>query len=434
MRTTIIALLFPAALLYPQAQRVIKTDTAGRIEMLYGDSASLDSFGRLRSSQPVSLHSATFQYGLNPLIWDLAYSGGGGISHVPNESSAKLTLDAVSGATAVIQTHDYLKYQPGKSQLIVISGVMGALKANVRQRIGYFDANNGIFFEQDGTNLKVVRRSYATGTAVDAPVNQSAWNIDKMNGTGASGITIDMAKAQILVIDLQWLGMGRVRIGFDVGGVVYYCHQFLNANVLTTVYMSSADLPVRYEITNTDTAASGTDLLATCSSVTSEGGAEEETWLPFTANNGVTAITPTARRPVLAIRPKTTFASQVNRVHATPIDVEVLAGSNPAFVEFVYNGALTKSAGVCTWASVDANSIMESSADCDAVSGGTVIYSFYLPTAGGSGRTLTSKDLFQRLTLGLDMAGTVQDTFSVIVTPVSGNPVITSAINWKETH
>ena len=173
------------------------------------------------------------------------------ITHSPNDSGVILSGTTASGSTSIRQTFEYYRYQPGRSQQVLMTGVMGAKKTNVRQRIGLFDANNGLFFEQDGTNLKVVRRTKTSGVVVDNAVFQSAWNIDHLDGAGKSGILLDMSKAQIFVIDFEWLGVGRVRFGFNINGITYYCHQIFNANNLTTVYMQTANLPLRYELQNT---------------------------------------------------------------------------------------------------------------------------------------------------------------------------------------
>jgi hypothetical protein len=52
-------------------------------------------------------------------------------------------------------------------------------------------------------------------------VPQTNWNIDKLDGTGISGITLDISKAQILWMDIEWLGLGTVRIGFVINGNLF---------------------------------------------------------------------------------------------------------------------------------------------------------------------------------------------------------------------
>jgi hypothetical protein len=124
--------------------------------------------------------------------------------------------------------------------LILNTFVFNEAKTGLRQRVGYFGANNGIFLEQDGTTVNLVKRSYISGSVVDTKVAQASWNGDKLNGTGDSGLTLDLTKSQIFWIDVEWLGVGSVRCGFIINGEYYVAHTFHHANVLDSVYMTTA--------------------------------------------------------------------------------------------------------------------------------------------------------------------------------------------------
>ena len=148
---------------------------------------------------------------------------------------------------------------------------MGAGAANSHQRIGLFDDQNGVFFDQVDGVLGVTIRSYTTGTAVDTHITEASWNIDKMDGTGVSGVTIDTTKTNIFIIDLQWLGVGRVRFGFDIDGMIFWCHEVNNANTRNVVYMSTPRLPIRYEVENTGASSALDDFRQICSTAIAEG-------------------------------------------------------------------------------------------------------------------------------------------------------------------
>ena len=78
---------------------------------------------------------------------------------------------------------------------------------------------------------------------------QSSWNIDKMDGTGASLMTLDLTKMQMLYMDYTWYGAGGIRFGFKNNrGEVVYCHRIPNNNVNTEAYMRSGNLVARYEV------------------------------------------------------------------------------------------------------------------------------------------------------------------------------------------
>ena len=397
------------------------------------DTGQLDAFSRLRTSDPVSVFDTQFQYTLQPLLWESVLTGTGTAALLANNSAVLMTVSA-SGDQVVRQSHRYFRYQPGKSQFIAFTAVMGAIKPNTRQRVGYFDAQNGLFFQQDGTNLAVVQRSFTSGVAVDTVIPQANWNLDKLNGTGPSGLTIDTSKANIFIIDLQWLGVGRVRFGFDLGGKIVYCHQIVNANSLATVYMTTANLPVRYELTMTG-ATTATTMLQICQSVLSEGGFEDERGLLFTANDGTSTISVTTRRPVLTIRPLTTFGGVTNRGFLEPLTVQVEVGSGSALVEVVYDAATLTGA---SYSPVNTNSLAEFDIAATALTGGTVLQSFYVSGGGATSRTVTLipfGNLAGRLVaLTLNVAGTVPDTLTVVVTSFTGSVDATAAINWKEIY
>ena len=404
----------------------------GGTATVFADSPNLDAFSRLRTSSPTTLFDSQFQYGLQPFLWDSVLTGTGTAMASANTSSVTMTVSA-NGDQVVRQSHRYMRYQPGKSQLIVFTAVMGAIKPNTRQRIGYFDAQNGVFFQQNGTARAVVQRSFTSGAAVDTTVTQANWNLDKLDGTGPSGITLDTSQAQIFVIDLQWLGVGRVRYGFDIGGVIVYCHQMLNANALPSVYMTTANLPMRYELTMTG-ATSATVMTQICQAVISEGGFENEQGLLFTANNGAASISVTTRRPILSIRPKTTFAGVTNRGLIIPQQIEAEIGSGDSLIEVVYNGTLTGA----SFASVDANSLTESDASATAITGGTVILSFYVSGGGATARNSVVNPLGplvgKVVGITLDPSGTVPDRLSIVATSFTGSVTASAVLGWKEIY
>jgi hypothetical protein len=153
--------------------------------------------------------------------------------------------------------------------------VMNTPKANLRQRVGYYGASNGLYLELNGTSAPAfVERSLVSGSVANTVVSQANWNIDTLNGTGPSGITLDLTKAQILWFDIEWLGLGTVRAGFIIDGRFIHCHSFHHANRIASTYITTASLPLRYEIENLGTTASSSTLKQVCSTVLSEGGYE----------------------------------------------------------------------------------------------------------------------------------------------------------------
>ena len=277
------------------------------------DSFSIDPFGRWRVSNPVTLFDSKQTNEAYELFWDIATVSGAGTSSNYDEDGAKTTL-SVSNLTAgkiVRQSKKRSNYQAGKGQLILATFNLISNNLGITKEVGYFDDDNGIFFRVDGTNISIVIKSNVTGTPVDTVINQGSWNIDNFDGTGPSKVTFDITKTQILLIDFEWLGVGRVRVGTVVDGKIYYAHAFNNANNLETVYMSKPNLPIRYSIKNDGTGPdSSMDTICAC--VSTEGG-EDITGILRSVNtgNGGVSVTSSNFRAILGIRKKTTEVDSI---------------------------------------------------------------------------------------------------------------------------
>ena len=375
---------------------------------LYVENSNNDAFGRVRVSTPATLFDSTMRYGDNTLIWEQVLAGSASVTSNTTTSALDMHITSASGDQVVRQSHRYCHYQPGKSIMVIMSFVMGAIKANTRQRVGYFDASNGIFLQQDGTTRSLVLRTSTSGSVSDAnAIPQASWNLDKLDGTGSSGYTLDTTKTQIFVVDFQWLGVGRVRCGFDIDGDIYWCHQFLNANTtFTTVYMQTATLPVRFELTATGTVGSTTTMSQICSTVMTEPGLELDRGVQYSVGNGATTITVSTRRPVLSIRPALTYNSVSNHVGIQPTKLEVYTNQQNLYWEVIYNGTLTGA----SFASAGTSSAVMYDVAATAISGGIRINSGYV----GSGAGPQSELDWGELPITIDITGTVADTISIV--------------------
>jgi hypothetical protein len=407
------------------------------------DSPSVDASGRWRVSLPLSLFDQAFEWDLADLFWNETIVGGGSsVAYDANRSSVTLTASTGATDSVIRQTRDYHHYRPGKSQRIPTTFTFGAAVANLRRRAGYFDANNGIFLEQNGTtDLAVVRRSFVTGAAVETRATQAAWNLDTLSPTepNPSGLTLDMTKAQLLVTDLQWLSEGRVRVGFNIGGKDIYVHEFNASNVIDVPYMETASLPIRFEITNLAAQGVSHTLRQGCSSVMSEDGDQEEFGLFWSADNATTPIAVTTRRAILSIRPKALFgpAAKVNRVPIEPQAFNLLVASNDARWELVFNPTFT---GAPVWVDPGTHTAVEYSVHGDAaagaITGGYMVNSGYVASGiGVAAGSIVQTPLLNKLRLNLDMAGANPRAFSIVMTSmVAGAANVAGALSWKESR
>lgn len=293
-----------------------------------GGDGGTDAFGRQRVSDPEMVFNSKQVFDNQPLYWDDIQESGSGTSSTYSSSTASSTL-SVSASTAgkrTRQTFMRFNYQPSKSQLIFITGILKASGGGtgIITRMGYFDDNNGLFLECNAGVINLVRRTYTSGSPVDNTIPQSSWNLDKMDGTGASGITLDFTKTQIFMMDFEWLGVGRVRFGFNIEGVTHYIHELSAANDLTTVYMSTPNLPLRYQIIN-DGAGVASSINCICSAVISEGGREEVATNSYISTGGASVnATKNVTNAILAARLKSGYLGATIDI----LDLSLITTSN----------------------------------------------------------------------------------------------------------
>lgn len=388
-----------------------------------GGNSAVDSFGRLRVSEPETVFESTFQYDKQPLLFVESTASGATVTQDSNKKAVILSATTTTNSRAIFQSRYYLKYHPGKSSLLMMSFNFKSAATNVDKLIGQFDDNNGVFFKLSSSTLSVIQRSKTSGSVVDTAIAQSSWNLDKLDGTGTSGITLDLSKQQILVIDQQWLGAGRVRCGFRIDGQTIYCHQILNANNLTTLYTQTADLPIRVEIKNNSATASTIEF--TCSTLMSEGGWQPEGLLR-SINNGVTARTFAGNTsvPVLSLRKQSAFVN----VPVQIVDFGAIATSGDDFlIQLILNGTLTGASFA------DVGGVCQADVSATALSGGTVLVSTYLAGSSNGNSTATFEALQNALNviLGASIAGT-SDILSIYASNITASANLVAYMNYKE--
>jgi hypothetical protein len=313
-------------------------------------------------------------------------------------------------------------YQPGKSQLILCTGVLDKSGGGtgIVRGFGYYDDNNGIFLRDNEGTYELVIRSKATGAVVDNAVEKVDWNIDKFDGTGPSGVTLNFANAQILFIDFEWLGVGRVRTGFVVDGKIYYAHEFNHANNQNVVYMSSPNLPIRYEIQNTGAGVAST-LDHICSSVMSEGGVQNNGVLLHKDSGAVSGLSANTDYVVMAGRLKTThLGANILIEHISMIG----SANDQAHWELRVGGTV---GGSLTYADVT-NSAMQIApgASTNTITGGTEIDGGYFTSNQSVQFTVPNA-----VRPGSSIAGTPQEWY-VVVTPITNNITVRASVTWRE--
>ena len=403
---------------------------------------SLDAFARLRVSEPFTIFDSKQLISSQPIFWDDQQTAGAGTAstYLANFAATRIDVTGNVAGTRVRQTFQRFNYQPGKGQLIFLTGVLvaeaaGAGLTGVARRIGYFDESDGMFFQRSDLVTSVVVRTSTSGAPVDAVFDQASWNVDTLDGAGPSGITLDVTKTQIFVIDFQWLGVGRIRFGFNIGGVIVYCHEVLNANTTLVVpYARFPNLPLRYEIASAGTGPATTgSLLHVCASVISEGGFDN-TGLLLSIDRGSTSVSTandTNIYSVLALRYQAGTANKRATINDVVYSVMTPTANSTFRLGLVFNPTIAGAALV--WTPVP-NSALEVAlpvaANLITAGSGTVTRSSYDAQNRSSPSSLVGAS---DLRLGTTIAG-VSDILVLFVqpTPANGVVVLFGSLSWRE--
>ena len=389
----------------------------GQGQLVTFGGANLDAFGRFRVSEPFTLFDSQNRYAEDDQFSSSTSGTGSSVTFATNESSVNMNVGTVSGGKTVRQTFRRMPYQPGKSMLILTTFCMNVAKANLRQRVGYFDENNGIYLEQNGTSEpSFTIRTNTSGTPVNTnSVSQSSWNGDKLDGTGPSGYDLNLEVVQIFWTDLEWLGVGNVRCGFIINGELIVCHTFQCANQVgkTKVYMETAILPVRYEIEHTAGTGTGSTLKQICSTVISEGGYQQTVQDTIARRTSILGTISTTFLPLVSIRLKSTSAGAVVLLNR----VNVLPTTNQSYeICIMKNSTLTGA----SWTSLSSNVEYDVTATAmtTSVDG---IYQNDFVTSSAQGRAVLAAPTGYNFAyqLGTSLAG-VSDTFTLGIRVVSG--------------
>lgn len=397
-----------------------------------GFAPGVDAFGRQRVSNPHTIFNSKQIFDNQPLLWDDQEVEPGNSPEVTTSThsviraSTTLGVPATTDCRRVRQTFKRFNYQPGKSQLVMMTGVFGLDGGGITKSMGMFDDFNGIFVSVNDDVVSMNLRSSVTFSTTT--VDQADWNFDPMDGTGPSGITLDITKAQIIWFDFEWLGVGSVRTGFVIDDKFILCHEFKNSNAIASVYMSTPNLPLRIEIDNDGTGNAAT-IEQICATVISEGGAANgnmtSNFHSINTDNAGIAVGNGDRCAIIGFRNKTSHVGQA-------IDVGSVSIVNGAKDSFEYEWRLNPTiAGTYTWADHSPVSGMQTFIGdaTNLISDGQVVLSGV--SGGAKEGTTYSSDIPHDITFGQTIDGTRHEMI-LCVKAYNTSAAIDAAVNWRE--
>ena len=398
-----------------QFETAIAADYRGQIMRRGIDSGEVDAFARKRVSEPYTLFDSVLRYDKRPENWNETITGFATSEHNIYQSSVLMSVTTASGDSVLRRTRRRFPYQPGKSLLSIQSYAGAALANGLIQEVGLFDDSNGVMLRASGTTLQFVVRGNYSGSVTENVINQSQWNIDTASW-------LDFSKANIFAVDMEWLGAGRVRCGFILDGEYYYCHEFLHANNIEQVYMTSAVLPQSYRIANEAITASGATLKQICGTVMSEGGYEPYGEVYAVSPSIGNIVNTSGERIVAGIR----MASGRTDNVVIPVKIDLITEDNTTIKWRLRRNPTTS--GV-TWAASDnGRGNVEATSAGIIVSGGEIINTGLYSSAGSVGINVQDG---LTLSLGIQPNGASDELFLTITS--SGNAKATGLLGWVET-
>lgn len=424
-------------------ETVMIADQYGNLTGSNPSGMAVDAFGRARMSQPLTLFDSFHRYQDNGKL-STANSTGTSVTHDANSSSIICSVGTANGQYIYRESSRVFAYQPGKSLQILQTYVMAPAQTGLRQRYGYFSSLNGIFLEQDGHNLYFVVRSNSNGTISENRVAQANWNVDTLDGSNSpgwsetlpaanrnpSGITLDMSKAQIMFMDIEWLGLGTVRCGFVINGVFVHCHSFHHSNILNVPYMGTACLPVRCEIENTANTGNSSNLRIVCTTVISEGG-YELSGRPRTAghgaNTGYDLASADTWYPVACIRLK----SERNDAIVLPKSIHLGASSASGSV-IKYKIVVGANVSGGAWVSAGSDSSVQYNINAASYTGGTDYLSGFVTVTNQASSPVSLGDGVFKYQLERNSFNGTNTVFMIAAQTSKAGDDAYASIDWEE--
>jgi len=385
--------------------------------------------GELRVSQARTLADLINKYEIDPNEYGMLTSGGGSITHLPNHQAIQLSVTSATGSSALLRTHTYYRYQAGKtvrSTITIYHSDNG--QANQIRRWGIFDNDDGLFFQLNGTTLEVVRRSSTSGSVIEVSVEKSNWNIDPMDGTGPSGMSLDLLDGNIYQIMYQWLGVGITTFLIDGWPV----HRIDSFNVAPAPWARTGQLPLSWEVENTDSSSSGS-MTFICANLSLEGG-EEPSAISFSAGNETQQMLSLTERPIFSIRPSFTYNGITSRMLIIPKILTLIGVGGRVQYRLVLNSSLTGA----SWTSVSPFSGVEVDTSSTAGTGGITLFKGFLANNISESGTIDLSEFFSTVSSGRQMRvnafASGRDVLSVYAThdSVANTSLARCSISWNE--
>ena len=367
----------------------------------------------------------TFQYGKETDVWDERIVGVATATHNVSSSNVVMQVGSTAGSKVIRQTKNVMRYIPGRGTTLAFAVRLDTPQVGIRRRFGLFDDNNGAYFEDDGGTYSYVLRSSTSGIVTETRVTRDDWNGEKFDGNGYTGVIADPTKQQMISINYEWYGAGKVQFNWLMKNETIASHTFENSNTLDKVWCSTPFLPIRLEIENV-TGVAGTHYLYQGSNSLTQEGEPEKLGILVSIANPITGTTmPVANTfyPIVSIRLKSDELSAVMLLRS----LQTATNDNTNIYWKLLENA-TNTGG--TWVDhPDPNSFMQYNITQTATTGGTTLLNGFVV---GGGAALINIDDKAAIQLGRSGIGTISDTYTLVCASPNTNKKALAVLNWIE--
>lgn len=392
------------------------------------DSYSIDAQGKLRTSHPTLIFDSKLIHDKQELFWDELLGGTATSLYQTGEASVRMEVAASSSDFAIRQTKQRFNCVTSKTQVCYFT-LFGRQEPGVTKRAGLFcgmgvnfmTPRHGIFLSISGTEI---RWNIAKNGVITESVERADWNYDKLNTFGPTNFNLDINGINTGVIDFNWAGTGRVRVGFMINGKPRYVHYFNHNNnsLITSAYLANPNLPMRMDIQSDGSGGGYLDHF-TFSLLTESG--HDDTGISRsidTENIQIDANSPNTAYIVLALRLKqdhlnaVVLPEYISMISETNDDFRWSLHINPTFTDVLPWVDLPYSS--CQWAHGSILNIITND--------GIKFDSGYAKHAGYTDRQITTS-----LRIGSTIQQ-VRDILAFAVMPTASNADFQGSFTFKE--
>lgn len=340
----------------------VNIDDRGAMYITYTEGQpTLDPYHNTKISTECVLGIYEFSQDSYEDLYSKILLSGGTFEYINSTSSLKLSTSSVPTSKSEIITHRHHYYQPGtfiKGIFVVSCGDLG--KTNNKRLWGLYNDRNGIYFTLDGTQIGVGIRSSSTGPTVDTTVFQSNWNVDKLDGTGQSGIILDVTKSYQYFIEYNWpAGIKRFGIYDPTDGRIT-CHIINESGKNPVSTLQNSSLPLSFTNENYGVVGSSSELNINSAVIKSDKNACYTFWrFADLECQGKSISTNT---PIISFRPKVLLDNgNHNSINSYPEILSVYS-TNPIKIQLAWTTVNQLTGATWTLDSVDGPLVADSGA------------------------------------------------------------------------